>query len=96
MIKIVLLILVIISNVFAGDKRAIVNLHINGEEKIAEVTYPKAYYFKCIDGYKWIQFVRVASQGDINTAAEVREEGLPIQMFRESSLSKTSNVPVGC
>lgn len=95
--KIVLLSLILISSMFADRDRNIVSAHINGETKIAEVINQKAYYFKCIDGYKWIQFVRVHDQGDINTAAKLVEEEAPVQMYRIANpVAPTITVPVAC
>lgn len=91
--KVLLLVLILISSVFADRK--IISAHINGEVKTVEVISQKVFYYRCIDGYRWIQFATVSNYGDINNAAVIIEEGLPIQMFRDDTM-KSITVPVSC
>lgn len=91
--KVILLMLMLVGSIFAAGKA--VSAHIDGEVKTAEVLIKKAFYYRCLNGYMWIQFTRVVDYGDINKSATIAEEGLPIQMFRESAFSKAS-IPVSC
>ena len=89
--KSILLMLMLISSIFATENT--VTVYIDGKQQTAEIKFPRTYYFRCIDGYKWIQFVNVSNAGDANTPPIVREERLPIQMYQ---IAYGISIPVSC
>lgn len=94
--RVLILILMFVSIGFADILNSRVNANIGRDKLIVEVR-EKGYYIKCIEGYKWIQFLEYKSAIDDTYS----ESGLPIQLFgtytnMQDSQRSTRQVPIPC
>lgn len=77
--------LMLISGMFARDYVA-VNAKVNGVSKIVEVE-ERAYYTLCVNGFKWVQFIKITEDRDNKVRAI--NDWLPVQML-------SNNMPLKC